>query len=308
MRERFEDINFQAKTLKVIEAANQIIASYQAQGFKLTLRQLYYQFVSRDLIANKQTEYKRLGGIIDQGRKAGLIDWSAIEDRTRNLEKSSVWSSPQSILSAVADQYAEDWWLSQDSYVEVWIEKDALTGVIEPVCGEYQVPYFACRGYVSQSEMYDAAQRLKKIGRSGRAPIILHLGDHDPSGMHMTVDNAERLDKFMRGWGIDVRRLALNRDQIDQYDPPPNPAKDTDSRFVAYEAEHGDQSWELDALEPTVIDGLIRDALTDIIDPDPWERAQKKQEANKQALEDLSARWDEVIEFLNGGEDEDDDN
>lgn len=307
MREKFEEINFQAKTLKVIKAANEIITNYQAQGFKLTLRQLYYQFVSRDLIANKQTEYKRLGGIIDNARQAGMIDWDAIEDRTRNLEKTSVWSSPQSILSAVADQYAEDWWLSQGSYVEVWIEKDALTGVIEPVCEEFQVPYFACRGYVSQSEMYDAAQRLKKIGRSGRSPIVLHLGDHDPSGMHMTVDNSQRLDKFMRGWGIEVRRLALNRDQIDQYDPPPNPAKETDSRFIAYEAEHGDQSWELDALEPTVIDGLIRDELEDIIDPDPWERAQKKQEDNKQALEDLSSRWDEVIEFLAGGEDEDDD-
>lgn len=298
MKEQFIDIKFRADTLRVIEQANVIIEDYQRQGFKLTLRQLYYQFVSRDLIANKQTEYKRLGSIIDNGRQAGLIDWSAIEDRTRNLEKDSVWDSPESILRAVADQYREDWWAGQSTYCEVWIEKDALTGVIEPVCGEFQVPYFACRGYVSQSEMYGAAQRLKRIARHGRQPVILHLGDHDPSGMHMTVDNGERLNLFMRSYGVDVVRLALNRDQIDQYDPPPNPAKETDSRFEGYAAEHGDESWELDALDPAVIDQLIRDALEERIEPEPWQAAKDAEEANRELLEGTAAHWDRVKLFL----------
>lgn len=298
MKEQFLDIKFRPGTMKVIEQANAIIESYQAQGFKLTLRQLYYQFVSRDLLANKQTEYKRLGSIIDNGRQAGLIDWSAIEDRTRNLEKPSVWSDPESILRAVADQYAEDWWAGQSTYCEVWIEKDALTGVIEPVCEEFQVPYFACRGYVSQSEMYDAAQRLKRIARGGRQPIILHLGDHDPSGMHMTVDNGERLNLFMRHYGVEVERLALNREQIDQYDPPPNPAKETDSRFEGYAAEHGDESWELDALEPSVIDRLIRDALEARIDPEPWEAAKAAEEENREGLSGTVEHWERVKLFL----------
>lgn len=298
MKEQFIDIKFRPDTMRVIEQANQIIEDYQRQGFKLTLRQLYYQFVSRDLIPNKQTAYKRLGSIIDNGRQAGLIDWSAIEDRTRNLEKPSVWADPESILRAVADQYAEDWWAGQSIYPEVWIEKDALTGVIEPVCEEFQVPYFACRGYVSQSEMYAAAQRLKRIARGGRAPIILHLGDHDPSGMHMTVDNGERLDLFMRDYGVEVVRLALNRDQIDQYDPPPNPAKETDSRFEKYAEEHGDESWELDALEPAVIDRLIRDALEAKIDPEPWQEAKDAEAENRKALEGTADHWDRVKLFL----------
>lgn len=305
MREKFETINFRAGSLAIIEQANRIIADYQAQGFKLTLRQLYYQFVARDLLPNKQTEYKRLGSIIDNGRQAGLIDWDAIEDRTRNLQSPSVWSSPQHILRAVASQYAEDWWKTQSSYVEVWIEKDALTGVIEPVCDEHQVPYFACRGYVSQSEMYSAAQRLKKIARGGRQPTMLHLGDHDPSGMHMTVDNGDRLDKFMRGYGVTVKRIALNRDQIDQYDPPPNPAKESDSRFEGYQAEHGDESWELDALEPSVIDQLIRDELEEIIDPEPWAAAKAAETENKKRLQQLHEDWESVIDFLRDINDED---
>lgn len=303
--EQFVEIKFRADTLAVIDQANRIIEEYLRQGFKLTLRQLYYQFVSRDLLRNAQKEYKRLGSIIDNGRQAGLIDWSAIEDRTRNLESPNTWTDPESILSAVANQYVENWWASQRKYVEVWIEKDALTGVIEPVCEEFQVPYFACRGYVSHSEMYSAAQRLKKIARKGQQPLILHLGDHDPSGMHMTEDNHNRLEQFMWGHGnIRVKRLALNRDQIDEYNPPPNPAKETDSRFEAYAAEHGDESWELDALEPSVIDGLIRSALDDIIDPEPWAAAQEKSEANKSALAELADRWDEVLRYLRDEEDE----
>lgn len=294
MREKFIDIKFRADTLAVIEQANTIIDEYQRAGFRLTLRQLYYQFVSRALIANKQSEYKRLGGIIDNGRQAGLIDWDAIEDRTRNLERTTVWQSPQEILDAVANQYREDWWKDQPFYPEVWIEKDALTGVIEPVCDEYQVPYFACRGYVSQSEMYSAAQRLMRK----RNPIIFHLGDHDPSGIHMTEDNGARLDMFMRGRGVKVIRLALTMTQINQYNPPPNPAKDTDSRFASYEQTYGDQSWELDALDPSVIDQLIRNALNARIDKKKWEASKVGEDYNRASLKEVSANWDDVQSFL----------
>lgn len=295
MREKFVEINFRASTLAVIEQANVIINEYIARGYKLTLRQLYYQFVSRDLLPNQQKEYKRLGSILDDGRKAGLIDWSAIEDRTRNLEKLSVWSSPAQILRAVAEQYREDWWASQDFYAEVWIEKDALTGVIENVCEEYQVPYFACRGYVSQSEMYDAAQRFKRL----RKPVkVFHLGDHDPSGIHMSRDNGNRLEMLSRYADVEIVRLALNMAQVEQYDPPPNPAKETDSRFEGYQEEFGDESWELDALDPDVIEQLIRDALEERIDPEPWEAAKAKEEEGRESLTDASDNWSNVKRYL----------
>lgn len=296
MKEKFVDINFRAPTLAVIQQANKIIVEYQGQGFKLTLRQLFYQFVSRDLLPNKQSEYKRLGSILDDGRKAGLIDWSAIEDRTRNLERLSVWSSPSQILSAVADQYREDWWKGQDFYPEVWIEKDALTGVIEGVCEEYQVPYFACRGYVSQSEMYDAAQRFKN---KRKKVIVFHLGDHDPSGIHMSRDNEARLELLSRYANVEIVRLALNMDQVEEYDPPPNPGKESDSRFAGYAEEFGtDSSWELDALSPEVISNLIRDALEERIDPEPWEAAKTESETNRQTLEACSTNWLNVKRYL----------
>lgn len=295
---KFVEIKFQAGSLKLIEQANQIIGEYQRRGFVLTLRQLYYQFVSRDLIANAQSEYKRLGRIVNDGRLAGLIDWSAIEDRTRNIKRPNVWSSPQEILSAVADQYQEDPWRTQDTYVEVWIEKDALIGVIEGICKEKRVPYFACRGYASQSELYDAGRRFLAAGRRAKNGLILHLGDHDPSGMDMTRDVGERVNMFSGIGHVEVRRLALNMDQIDLYSPPPNPAKDTDARFANYEIEFGDSSWELDALDPDVIAGLIETELDDVIDLPAWTESMDAEGDNRRALVKTADRWTDVKDFV----------
>jgi hypothetical protein len=292
--------SFRPDTQTRINQANEIIAEYQAQGFKLTLRQLYYQFVSRDLIPNTVQSYKSLGDVVNDGRLAGLIDWDAIEDRTRNLRSSPHWSSPRSIVRACADQFAVDLWDTQDNYVEVWIEKDALVGVIEGVCIEFDVPHFACRGYTSQSEMWGAAQRLIERENRGKKTTIIHLGDHDPSGIDMTRDIQDRLELF--GSTAVIHRIALVFDQIEQYNPPPNPAKTTDARYQSYAGKYGDESWELDALEPRVIVDLIREAVQDRIDQDAWEEALERQKTGRDQLGKVSRRWESVVEHLGNGD------
>lgn len=304
MKEKFEDINFRESSRVLIQQADKIIKEYQARGFTLTLRQLYYQFVSRDIIANKQTEYKRLGKIVNDARVAGLLDWSAIEDRTRNVKRPNVWRSPEAIIRAVADQYQEDPWIGQEFRPEVWIEKDALVGVIESICEERRVPFFACRGYVSQSEAYDAGKRFQRVIDGGQRPLVLHLGDHDPSGLDMTRDIDQRLYRFA-GMNVEVRRLALNMDQIDKYGPPPNPAKDTDARFEGYQDEFGDSSWELDALDPTVISDLIETELSGVIEWEKWDAAMATEESNKEDLSRTSVYWSDVKDFVRQLEEDD---
>lgn len=303
-KECFVPRDFKPDTLAVIEQANVIIVEYQEKGFTLTLRQLYYQFVSRDLIPNKQTEYKRLGSIINDARLAGLIDWSAIEDRTRNLKRQPSWDDPQDILDTIAKQYREDLWLTQPVNVEVWIEKDALVGVIEPVCQRWRVPFYACRGYSSQSEQYAAGLRfMDDAARRQRRTLVLHLGDHDPSGIDMTRDNLDRLRMFTNnklGTIVDVKRLALNFDQVERYRPPPNPAKDTDSRAAGYIDLYGGQSWELDALNPEVIDALIDREIRAVVDDAKWARAKKGEAERRKLLGQAAGRWNDVVEFLEG--------
>jgi hypothetical protein len=283
---------FSAASLSLISLCNTIIEDYTAQGFMLTLRQMYYQLVSRDIIANKQTEYKRVGSIINDARLAGLIDWQAIEDRTRNLKSLAHWDNPPQILNAVASQYRMDMWETQQYRPEVWIEKDALVGVIEGVCNKFDTPFFSCRGYTSQSEMWGAAMRLERYVANGQTPVIFHFGDHDPSGKDMTRDITDRLRLFMGG--IDVRRLALNMDQIGRYKPPPNPAKITDSRAAAYIREFGGESWELDALEPKVLAALIENNITDLLDWDRWDDRQAQIDADQKKLKKVAASWKDI--------------
>lgn len=284
---------FKAKSLAMIDQANSIITEYQEQGYQLTLRQLYYQFVSRDLIPNSDKSYDNLGALISDGRLAGLIDWNAIEDRTRNLKELSHWETPQQIVEACANQFRVDRWENQPYRIECWVEKEALAGVVERSCVGLDVPFFSCRGYVSQSEMWVAGQRFKRHIRNGQIPKVLHLGDHDPSGIDMTRDITERLAMFS-GQRVDVIRIALNWDQVKQYNPPPNPAKVSDSRFIAYQQEFGDESWELDALEPKVIDALIQKHVKTFRDDHAWNATAKVQDAGREALNRVVTKWDEL--------------
>lgn len=284
---------FGEEALSRIGMINQIIDNYQAQGLTLSVRQLYYQFVSRDLCANNDREYNKLQELINNGRMAGLISWTAIEDRNRQLQGLQTYEAPGDVVRAARNSYMIDKWAGQDWLPEVWVEKAALEGVISTICNELQVDFFSCRGYNSQSEQWRAGRRFAGYVQKGQRPIVFHLGDHDPSGLNMTEDNRSRLSLFA-GVPVTVQRLALNISQVEQYNPPPNPAKITDSRAGKYIEEYGESSWELDALEPTVIRDLIRNAVGRVRDAEKWD-AMLRQE-----VEDLQV-LDEMIELMGGG-------
>lgn len=294
---RYEEKRLGSDSLEIIAKANIIIASYQKQGYDLTLRQLYYQFVSKDWIPNKQREYDRLGRIVSDGRRAGLIDWHAIVDRTRSLKGINHFDSPSEIINVMSDAYHRDKWATQPHRVEVWIEKDALAGVFRRVCNQLDIPYFACRGYPSDSETWAAAQRLLGYVEQGQRPVILHFGDHDPSGIDMTRDIMEKM-KLFGAFGVEVRRLALTMDQVNQYSPPPNPAKANDPRFQSYLTEYGDESWELDALEPTVLSSIVSAEVADLVDHDAWDDIVDDEKSERELLGAVSTHWGKVEKLL----------
>lgn len=296
---KYVDRRFSRRSRLMIDEANSILKEYAAQGFDLTLRQLYYQFVARGLLANRQPEYKRLGGIINDARLAGLVDWDRISDRTRYLRQVPHWPCPSSIIQGAAEQYALDHWTGQKYRPEVWIEKDALIGVIQNVCEEFDTPYFSCRGYTSQSEMWRAGARLEDYTDTGRtAAVVLYLGDHDPSGLDMDRDINERLHLFMQHTDVRVRRVALNAEQVQRFKLPPNPAKLSDSRAAAYTAEHGRDSWELDALDPAVLVGLIRDELTAMVNRAEWLSVSRQQESDRKLLAGAAEDWESIAASL----------
>jgi hypothetical protein len=302
MKIKYEDIKFYGRALTMIAQANEIIVEYEKQGYSLTLRQLYYQFVSRNYLPNTDKEYKRLGTVVSNARRAGLISWNAIVDRTRFLRKEPSWNNPAEIIEGSAQQFQVNPWKNQPYYVELWFEKDALLGVFERAAEKYRLPYFSCRGYTSDSEIWGAAQRLAYQSRQGKQIEILHFGDHDPSGLDMTRDITERLTLFDAG--AVVRRMALNMDQVRKYNPPPNPAKESDSRFEKYMEEFGEYSWELDALEPKVLVKLVNDTVEELIKLRAWNNSMKLEHEYRQQLMKCSAQWPDVVAWLDKNEDQ----
>jgi|tagenome__1003787_1003787.scaffolds.fasta_scaffold20988564_12 hypothetical protein len=297
---------FRGDSLAIIRQANIICQDYANQGYSLTLRQLYYRFVAQSLIPNTDKSYKRLGNIVNDARMAGLIDWFHVVDRTRTHVDHGGWESPEQIVNATADGYRRNPWVASEQTFrpEVWVEKEALADVISQACQTYSVPHFACRGYVSQSAMWRAGRRMKRTLGEGHTPVVIHLGDHDPSGIDMSRDIEDRLYTFA-GPGVRFIRIALNMDQIEQYQPPPNPAKMSDARANKYVEEYGDESWELDALPPEVLDELINDEVRNYLDLTSFEQVDVEDEEERDRLRrvasrwsDISDRWDEIEELL----------
>lgn len=294
MKETFIDWRPSKRSQTLIVIANDILEEYRKQGYRLTLRQLYYQLVAKDVIANRVEEYNSLGNIVSKGRLAGLIDWAMIEDRTRTTQANTHWNNPGEILEAAANGYYRSRWEDQSNYIEVWCEKDAVSNIIQPVCEKWDVVFMANRGYSSQSAMHKAYKRLFGKLTKRKKITVIYLGDHDPSGIDMTEDIKRRLGLFLsRTPDIlfeDVNRIALNMDQIEEYNPPENPAKITDSRYKNYAAVYGTASWELDALEPSVLSSVVEDAIMRFVDLKEFESVENVESAHKKKLLSLAKK------------------
>ena len=287
--------NFNRSSLEVIENANAIISEYQDEGMTLSLRQLFYQMVSKDMIPNTQRSYKRVGDIVSNARNAGLMSWSAIEDRNRDAYLPPAWSNPSEIVYAAAQQFRVDRWEGQENYVEIMVEKDALSGVLMPTCSKYHVRFTANKGYSSSTMLFEAGRRINKIATSQDSNVqefhIIYAGDHDPSGMDMTRDVEDRV-KLYSGFGDDsademihIHRVALNMPQVEKWNPPPNPAKQTDSRFDGYVDQYGTRkSWELDAVDPKELRKLVVDHIESLIDFEQWSVIAAKEERMRKDL------------------------
>jgi hypothetical protein len=294
---KFRGIRMRGANKEKLGVINNIIEEYQSNGYVLTLRQLYYQLVSRDIIPNKQAEYSKLSTLLKEGRMAGIVDWDAIEDRLRKPDKPSSFNSPKDILKACVNQYKLPRMEGQNVYLEVWVEKDALSGVLKRVTEKYHVPILVNRGYSSASAMYDSFMRFVRNGVYYGRPIkILYLGDYDPSGLDMIRDIKERIIEFQEGYNdgtwveemqFSIEPIALTRKQIEQYNPPPNPAKVTDPRAKNFIEKYGNTSWEVDALRPEVLNNLLRDAILGNIDEEKYLDMVNKEGIDKKKLKSL---------------------
>ncbi len=277
-----DSLHLSKKNKEHLLLINSIIEEYAEEGYVLTLRQLYYQLVSRDVIPNDVREYAKLSKLLVKGRMAGVVDWEAIEDRIR-VPFLPYWVTD--IKDAVDDtinQYRLNRQEGQNVYIELWVEKDALSGVLKRITSQYHINLMVNRGYSSCTAIHDAYNRFKKEEELGKQVHILYLGDHDPSGLDMIRDIKERLEEF--GVNPIVKPIGLTKSQINKYNLPPNPAKITDPRAKWYIAENGNTSWEVDALNPKVLNKLVKDNVEKLINMNLFNKKIYQEELDKETL------------------------
>lgn len=307
---RYRDVNLSAKRMERVMQINAILSQYKG---RVSVRQAYYRLVAADIIANKQNEYDKIQALITDARYGGLIDWDAIEDRNREPLKTRDWENGRAALDEVEGQFRLDRWATQPFYVEVWCEKAALAGVLGPIADDYHVTLMINRGYSSASAMKESADRIRFRSRPtdraphGHRPVILSITDHDPSGRDMIRDTRERLKEFGCPSWLDVRPVALTWEQIEEYKPPPNLLKRkddgtkykdadgtlSDSRAREYAQKYGDQSWEVDALPPNVLDLILRSTINAYVDKAAMEKEITRENIIKNQIRKFSATFKE---------------
>jgi len=305
MKIKYIEYRFREETKNIVNNAEKYIDGMRAEGFDLTLRQLYYLFISKDSFPdswidpvtgskNMEKNYKNLGAIISKARLAGLIDWYSIEDRTRSVDTPFIWESMPQIINSVVSSYSLDKWAGQRYRVEVWVEKQALVEVIGKAANLYNCAYFACRGNVSQSALWQSSQRLSKYENDGVTPIILYLGDHDPTGIDIARDIRDRLKTFGLKF-TEVKWLALTMPQIKKLNVPSSPVKLKDSRSKGYIDLYGTDCWELDALRPQNLVELIQNNILKYLDMDLYDEVLDKQDEGRNKLRHVADKFD--VEF-----------
>lgn len=287
----------------IVAIARKILDSL---GTRVTVRQLYYQLVSHNIISNNRNAYTNMGKILVIARDAGVMPWDAFEDRSRFFMESKPHveeldpdnpENPAEIFKdrlmmefydGVAKLYGFSKWINQPHYVEVWVEKDALSSFVNEVCGPWEVPVVVSRGYVSVTFREQAKLRFAAADGDG---VILYFGDFDSSGMDIT----RNIEEGMAGYA-EVKRVALTSNDITQYSLPPNPIKDTDPRAAKFRAMFGEGSYELDALHPSVLKDRVRTVIESHWDWDLGERMAQKERHWRANYTDLQNEMRTLLE------------
>jgi len=282
---------------RLVSEVNAVLHEYDVA---LTLRQLFYQLVSRHVFANTESNYKHLSRVLVKAREQEDVDAARIEDRSRQVLGQGDWGyeSPESFLSNVERGLKEAWkrfsltlWEDQPLQVLVALEKDALSRLVSAVAGDFRMKTFPTRGYGSYTYVNEIAQECH-----GSKPIVLlYLGDYDPSGLDIQRDLERRLKRY-GAEDFEIDRVALTLEQIQSYQLPPIPAKTSDPRLARFIADTGGSDVvELDALPPNILQDVVRNTILHHIDMEKWnarvEHIHEEKEKLRQKLEALEIKW-----------------
>ncbi len=282
---------------KVIDILNEL-----KDYLPVTVRQIHYQLVGKNLVENTTSKYNDLSKMLKYARIDGYIPWEIIEDRIRQAYLNRGWQDQEGFLTSerknFLEGYRRDLQQGQKNYIEVWVEKDALTGIFQRILNPYCIALCPARGFSSVSFLNDLRNRILTCQKNGQQAIMLYFGDHDPSGKIMLSAMRETLEDEMKVKGMKYETIALTPEQIKQYNLPVrmSSAKKTDSRYKKFSQRYGDEAVELDALSPKQLEEITTGAIMKYIDLSKLDYHKKEEEQEKLTLEDFKQKVETFID------------
>ena len=275
----------QKASLETIEQVRQILQSYD---FALTLRQIFYQLVVKQIIPNNMSQYKRLSRLCVNGRNEGMLSEDSFTDRLRVMDKPSSWLDLSDFMVSVKSSYRKDIWQNQHDYAEIWTEKDALRSVISEITHQYDVPLMVVRGQVSRTAIYESYVRFKEKIDEEKDCYLYYAGDFDSSGIPIYESLVERLKEYGEaGESINFEWIALTPSQIDEYNLPSDLTNKKDSNSKKFVLKYGDNATELDSLPPDVLKSVVKDCIERHIDQSILGLVQKIEVEEQRSLEEI---------------------
>jgi Protein of unknown function C-terminus (DUF2399). len=261
-RVKNKESTMQKNSKQLLGQVQEVIESYD---FALTLRQIYYQLVAKQVIPNQQKYYMKLSRLCVIGRDEGILREDAFADRLRQVDKPDSYIDLSDYMEVVKGAYRKDLWANQDSYIEIWTEKDALRSVLTQITYAYDVNLMVVRGQVSRTAIYESYERFSE--KVDKYCLLFYAGDFDPSGLSIYNSLVDRIKNYgVAGEYINFERIALTPEQIEDYDLPSDPGKRTDPNYKSFVAEYGDNVVELDSLPPEVLRATVKECIEQRID------------------------------------------
>jgi hypothetical protein len=279
---------------KTIALREEILAVLEDFNGRMSSRQVAYQLVGRQAIENTEKEKERVGRVIVDMRKEGLIPYTRIVDRTRSKHQLDGWNGVTDIMEAAASQYRRNLWADQPVIPMVACEKRALEGVFSAIVDEYGVSLWTFGGFNSLSFDYEWSEAIKEITETGKRVEVAYFGDHDPDGICIEDTSFERLGEEF-GADFEWARWGLHSEDFSKFEIARIPVKKTSPRAKVFLKKFGDRAAELDALPPAELESRIRQAIEEHIDGKKWEELKKVEAAERDSLKIVIDNWEAAV-------------
>jgi len=271
----------QRATKAEVEARREALLDIIDDGKPMTVRQVFYQATVRGLVQKAETGYSKVQTDLTLMRRDGSLPYDWLADNTRWQRKPNTFDSVEDALRETARFYRKNLWRDADAYVEIWLEKDALSGVIYPVTSMYDVPLMVARGYASLSFLFSAAEYINTLDVPA---CIYHLGDFDPSGVNAGEKIEETLRELAPDADIVFERIAVTEEQITDWDLPTRPTKASDTRARTFSSA---LSVELDAIEPNQLRALVQETIERHLPAEQFEVLKTAEESEREMISRL---------------------